>query len=392
MSGCGAVAAAAAVSWRRWRGLHTQIRGTNMGFENADFGRFLNTAIDQAMRERGHLNVLIAGRTGAGKSTLINAVFQSDLAETGQGRPVTQNTREITKHGSPISIWDTRGLEMAEFSATSESLLGLIRERRAERDPNRQIHLAWICIQEGGRRVEDAEIHLHAKLAELMPVLAVITKAQNDSGFRAEVQARLPQAKNVVRVRALAETLDEGYVLQPMGLDTLIHATAELVPAGQERAFAAAQKASIDYKKTVARRVVGAFSSTAAAVGASPVPVPDAALLVPNQVAMLAGISATFGLDVTQSFLATLVASAAGASSATVLGRTLVVNLLKLLPGAGTVAGAAIGAATASALTAALGELYIQVLAELFERGGGRPPSPHDIADAFRKRLPGGDE
>ncbi len=49
-------------------------------------------AMDEAMRERGHGNVLIAGRTGVGKSTLINAMFQGNIAETGQGRPVTQQT------------------------------------------------------------------------------------------------------------------------------------------------------------------------------------------------------------------------------------------------------------------------------------------------------------
>ena len=44
------------------------------------------------------------------KSTLINAVFQSNLTETGQGRPVTKGTREINKQGVPLTIFDTRGL------------------------------------------------------------------------------------------------------------------------------------------------------------------------------------------------------------------------------------------------------------------------------------------
>ena len=53
-----------------------------------DSGEILSAikgAIRDATHETGTVNVLIAGRTGVGKSTLINEVFQGRLAETGQG-------------------------------------------------------------------------------------------------------------------------------------------------------------------------------------------------------------------------------------------------------------------------------------------------------------------
>lgn len=55
--------------------------------ENFNIGDVLKNALEQAMQQRGHLNILIAGRTGVGKSTLINAVFQGNFAVAGQGRP-----------------------------------------------------------------------------------------------------------------------------------------------------------------------------------------------------------------------------------------------------------------------------------------------------------------
>ena len=58
----------------------------------------------------GMCNVLIAGRAGVGKSTLINSVFHGRMVATGQGKPVTKTTRFITKSGVPLGIWDTRGL------------------------------------------------------------------------------------------------------------------------------------------------------------------------------------------------------------------------------------------------------------------------------------------
>ena len=36
------------------------------------------------------LNVLIIGKTGVGKSTLVNSIFGESITEEGLGKPVTQ--------------------------------------------------------------------------------------------------------------------------------------------------------------------------------------------------------------------------------------------------------------------------------------------------------------
>jgi len=187
-----------------------------------DIASMAEKALEEAIRERGQVNVLVAGRTGVGKSTLINAIFQGKMADTGQGRPVTSCTREITKEGIPLAIWDTRGLEMAAYKETIAELENLVVSRSRETDSKKHIHVAWLCIKEDGRRVEEAEVALHDTLAKHMPVIGVITKARADQGFKAEVQKLLPQTRNVVRVRALAEELDEGHSLAAMGLEELV--------------------------------------------------------------------------------------------------------------------------------------------------------------------------
>src|SRR5947207_1888351 len=102
--------------------------------ENFNLGELVKKALDEALRERGHVNVLIAGRTGVGKSTLGNAVFQGDFATTGQGRPETMHTREITKQGVPLSIFDTRRLEMVEDAAALKALTTLVKDRPRAND------------------------------------------------------------------------------------------------------------------------------------------------------------------------------------------------------------------------------------------------------------------
>src|SRR5947199_5358814 len=98
--------------------------------EDFNLAELAKKALDEALRERGHVNVLIAGRTGVGKSTLVNAVFQGDFTTTGQGRPVTMQTREITKESVPLSIFDTRGLEMAQYAAALKGLTSFVEERQ----------------------------------------------------------------------------------------------------------------------------------------------------------------------------------------------------------------------------------------------------------------------
>lgn len=98
----------------------------------------LNRAFEEAQRGLGKVNVLIAGHTGVGKSTLINSVFQGRLAATGQGQPVTQTTRLFTKEGVPLAIWDTRGLETSDFPETMGELRRLISEQASESDPHEE--------------------------------------------------------------------------------------------------------------------------------------------------------------------------------------------------------------------------------------------------------------
>lgn len=349
----------------------------------------LNEAINKATTEMGHINILIAGRSGVGKSTLINAVFQSNLAETGQGKPVTKNTREITKEGIPLTILDTRGLEMNEFSNTIQELENVISKRCTDKNSNEHVHLAWLCVQEDGRRIEDAEINLHDMLAKYVPVITVITKARADNGFKNEALTLLPESKNILRVRAIAETFDEGFTLPPMGLKELVNISSEVIPEGKRRALAASQKANLEYKKDQAHKIVAGATTASAAAGASPIPLSDVAILAPIQIGMIAGITSVFGMQLSNGILSTIVTSAIGVSGVSFAGRAIVSNLLKLIPGVGSIAGGAISAATASALTIALGEAYITVLANFYSNNPDGIPDAEYIAEELKNKMKG---
>ena len=68
-----------------------------------------------------------------------------------------------------------------------------------------------------------------------------------------------------------------------------------------------------------------------------------------------------------KSIITALLSSSIGAGGATLLGKTVVTNIIKFIPGAGTVIGGAISAGTAGVITAALGEAYIGIMELVFK-------------------------
>ena len=117
------------------------------------------------------------------------------------------------------------------------------------------------------------------------------------------------------------------------------------------------------YKELIekANNVVLGFVATTSATGAIPIPFADAPLLIAEQVAMMAAINAVFKINVSKDGLKSLATAALGVGGATLIGKTVASGVLKLIPGAGTVAGAAVSASTAGVITLALGKAYIQV-------------------------------
>ncbi|MBD9443737.1 YcjF family protein [Pseudomonas sp. PDM04] len=358
----------------------------------------IEDVIRDAVRGAGKVNIVVAGKTGVGKSTLINTVFRGQLAKTGSGTPVTQQIEEITKEGHPITIIDSKGLELKDYTTILKDLEDFLAERAGHHDENKHIHAAWICIQEGGDRIEQAEIDLcRVLIDQSIPVVAVVTKSMfaKDVDFHLKVKEMLPGASAVVRVRAEAQEIedDEGNVFKfgIKGVDELITESAKLVPESKKRAFANAlnsrHQASMKIKVEQAEKEVLIASGLAAAAGATPIPFSDSFVLVPIQVGMLAKIGVTFGMEVSASALTTLVVSALGSSAASLVGRALVTGLLKMVPGVGSAVGGTIAATTAATLTKGLGAAYISVLTDFCNNNPGKELNIALIGEELKKKL-----
>ena len=48
---------------------------------------------------------------GIRKSTLISSIFLDVYVKNGKGKPITQTIEDIYKNGSPLTLFDSKGLE-----------------------------------------------------------------------------------------------------------------------------------------------------------------------------------------------------------------------------------------------------------------------------------------
>ncbi|ORX42615.1 hypothetical protein BCR36DRAFT_415977 [Piromyces finnis] len=220
---------------------------------NETFEDIINNKIKQYHDELKSVNILIAGKTGVGKSTLINSLFEGDYAETGVGKPVTEHLVEITKNN--ISIYDSRGIVLQNYENVFEEIKSFVEERK--NNNSESIDIAWVCIVEGSSRVEEAEIQLVDIIAELgIPVIIILTKALFDQGLKDEIKELCPKAKDIIRVHAKRIELDDGYVVEPTGLNTLTEITYNNLSDIKKNTFISEQYVNEDIKNEKAKSII----------------------------------------------------------------------------------------------------------------------------------------
>ncbi len=348
----------------------------------------------------GRFNLAVFGKTGTGKSTLINAVFGTEVARTGIGEPVTQGSHLYVDRRGTLGVIDTQGLEIGrDDGVLVKELQKVVRELR-KKPLSEQIHVAWYCVRGMDRRFEESEAKFIRALDELeIPVIVVLTQVPMREGrFHpdAVALARHIESLNLPIVGGrpfMTYAMRDQFSGQPpYGLTDVLQATFQVVPEAVHAALTAAQRIDLQAKARAAQAYIGATVTAAAAAAATPIPFSDAALLVPLQLAMMARLAQLYGMSADRAAIAAVASTAA----ATTVGRASFTSLIKLIPGAGSVAGGVISASVATAFTLAMGQAWLAVCQKA---AGGGLPTLGGVLDSkaiqevfmteFRNRIPG---
>ena len=196
----------------------------------------IKKAIEDFTLESKHINIIIIGKTGVGKSELINAIAGSVIAETGGFRPM-RHSGTWHEIGS-LRIYDNQGIEISKYNTIDNVITNIkeiVDDAKKSGQPDRFVHCIWYCVT-GTRFEEDEELAV-GKLLDIyedkcMPIIIVYLRAVSsewvknmkngiDNAFKREIEFVEVLSKDVIN--------DDGTIIKSKGLNSLISKTMNKV-------------------------------------------------------------------------------------------------------------------------------------------------------------------
>lgn len=360
--------------------------GKPVGHDQFNLEAFFREGLTQALRGKKRLNIMLAGRVGVGKSTLVNAIFDEPIARTGIGPSITKDIHRYTRRNIPISVYDTPGIELGvEADLIAKTYLTEIKRQLADDDA--RVHFCLYCVRARDERFEAVEADLVRALADEVLVALVLTQCPTSDDSRAVKFAQYLTSLGlpVVERRSFMTLAEEdrvaGVRLPPFGLANLVTSISHQLSDAERQTLASYQRVSLELKVAEAKRHVNFSMGTAALIAATPIPLIDAIPLSALQIGMLGQITSIMGFKVNPKAVATAFATVLGVASA---ARTTA-SFFKIFPGI----GGSINTTVATATTKILGDVFITACVNVLRRQlTGEVINEDDIVGELLTELP----
>lgn len=336
----------------------------------------IKTDLSQLRRvlvDRRAPRILALGAKGAGRTTLANELLAAAALPTTSGvsdaaAPADAEARVIAPEGQWVHVRAAgRSLDWLELDATDDGKLDATLKDRLERALAEALpDVILLCIEAPAALAELKPVALtlrtvsemakarrpEGKGAESVPVLPVLTKLDHVLGATS-IDALEGKAIVEREVQALRTALEASQVPLPRPIacaalpsPQLLGALADEIyvrlPDAAQVEAARAFPVSRDKKREVARLVVHRASTIAVTIGLAPVPFSDALVLVPLQGLMVTAVAYIGGQPWDARAAAEWMTSIGVLGAAAFGLRWGAQQLVKLVPGAGTLLSASV--------------------------------------------------
>lgn len=341
------------------------------------------------------LNLMVIGKTGTGKSTLINGMFGEDLAQTGTGFPVTMEVGSYSKNNYPFIIMDWPGFELDgdnSIDVQFSEIKKVISLGNKTKKPQNMIHCILYCVSATGHRFEDAEINFVKNLlAETgknkIPVILVITQAflkKDTLELKESIdELELPFA-DIVPV--LVQDVDlEDYVKKAYGLDRLAASIGRVIADDVKNTLECVQQVNIKMMTRRAVMYVNGYAAKAGVLGLKPLF--KRKDLYPIIVSTLAAISTVYDISIESSFIET-VSQLIEDSGEAEIRQNKVMNVVRFLEPTLYLANSAIIGAQSAAVITSLGEVFIKKMNHISSKEMvPEDMNPETLVQEFNERF-----
>lgn len=126
--------------------------------------KFDSVLNEQKNNSQGRYNIVVVGKTGVGKSSLINYLFNNiETAKTGVGKPVTSkgfHKIDFNINGVPATLFDSCGVEVGNSDLWLNDLISELKFRDVDKPASHWFHTVLYCIAASSARVEEFEINV----------------------------------------------------------------------------------------------------------------------------------------------------------------------------------------------------------------------------------------
>ena len=166
----------------------------------------------------------------------------------------------------------------------------------------------------------------------------------------------------IISVVAKELEIGESNIILPVNIDKLIEMSLSELEKNKEETKRAIKLYAINSRKYKANLVVGTSVASAVVVGAIPIPIADALILVPLQTTMATSIAGIYGVNQNKELSKRLIDTLVSCGTVSVAARATLSGLKALIPGG----GALLNALVAGSFTLALGEISVSIMEKIY--------------------------